>query len=306
MATNGWTKNVERLLRNWSQQISINENEYRKQGSYYRNWYYVFGAFIVIAQTGALTTLINVVISMNTDKDECKKTEAAAVLLVIVAVIETFVLVAQGIDKFFNFGSASEQYYEATKDHNALSRLIDSTLTLPRNDRDVAREVLLSVRQQFNQIQNNSPNLPPNAFIHRLEMCIYDNPEQAKGRQPDGVITIGSDQSIMPEDFGSPPIPENTRAVALPASPPEDSSHDSDEEYVSNAQRCNFDQQLHIQKQQAAREQHQNRRLRNLEYQWRRMEQHAEDDSPGSSTTNTPNVKKSSKTCSVTEASDMV
>ncbi len=271
--TNGWTKSVERLLKNWSQQISINEDEYRKRGTYYRAWYYAFGVFSVIAQTGALTTLINVIISIINTPDKCKPSNVNLGLLVFIAVMETLILIAQGLDKFFNFGSGSEQYYEAAKDHNALSRLIDATLTLPRIDRDRAREVLLSIRQQFNQIQDNSPNLPPNAIVHRLDMYIYENPSHAKGHG-DRVTQVDDVEDID----GSPPVPEAAVAVDLPESPSEDLSYDSDEEHVSIAQKCKFGVQMQEQKGEATREHHRNLVLPNLEYQWRRMEQHAEEE----------------------------
>ena len=273
-STNGWTKSIERLLKNWSQQISINEDEYRKRGTFYRAWYYAFGVFSVIAQTGALTTLINVIVSIINTPDKCKPSNVNLGLLVFIAIMETLILIAQGLDKFFNFGSGSEQFYEAAKDHNALSRLIDATLTLPRIDRDSAREVLLSVRQQFNHIQDNSPNLPPNAIVHRLDMYIYENPSQAKG-QCDRVTQVDN----MEEDIdGSPPVPEDAVAVDLPESPSEDLSHDPDEEHVSIAQQCKFGAQIQEQKGAATREHHRKRALRILEYQWRRMEQHAEEE----------------------------
>ena len=266
MSSNGWTKNIERLLKNWSKQISINEDEYRKRGTCYRRWYYAFGAFIAIGQTGALVAVVNTIISLSTT---AKTNEANFGLLIFVAIMDALVLIAQGLDKFFNFGSGSEQFYEASKEHNALSRLIDATLTLPRVDRDLAREVLLSIRQQFNHIQDNSPNLPPNAVVHQLDMIIYKDPSQAKGRQ-------GS--STNPSSGTEESVPETAITVNLPESSTEDKTQDSTEEHVSTVQKCKFNAQIQEQKGEAAREHQSRRTFRNLEYQWNRMEQHGEDD----------------------------
>ncbi|KKL73931.1 hypothetical protein LCGC14_2069970, partial [marine sediment metagenome] len=51
------------------------------------------------------------------------------------------------------------------------------------------------------------------------------------------------------------------------------------EETISNAHRHKFVAQLQEQKKIAVKKQQQHGALRNLEYQWRRMEQHGEEDS---------------------------
>jgi len=258
---NSWTKAIKLLLQNWSKQISINENEYRKRGRRYRNLYYAFGAFIVIAQTGALTTLINTIVTASKSSKSCSSIIG---WLIFSAVMETLVFVAQGLDKFFNFGAASEQYYEAAKNHNALSRLIDTTLILPKKERGSAKEVLLSISKQFNTIQNSSPNLPPNEMVHHLEMHIYDDPSHAKGNK----VTSSSSQSIESKEN----LPK-TEAVELP----EISSDDSDD-HISNTHRCKFGAQMQEQKKAATRELQHNRALRILEYQWSRLEQHGDEE----------------------------
>lgn len=173
----GWTKQIEKLLRKWDTQITLNEIEYRKRGTFYRKWYFGVGIFLVISQTGAVTTLINIIISILSQQPigggDCSQptayNPATTIILVIVAVIQTIILIVQGIDKFFNFGAAVEQYYSAANDHVTLSRLIESILSLPKKDRDHAREVIVSIRQQFTNIQNNSPNLPHNVAIRELK-----------------------------------------------------------------------------------------------------------------------------------------
>lgn len=279
MPINGWNKSSEQLLENWSRQISINENEYRKRGTYYRNWYYAFGLFEVIAGTGGVITLINVIINIVNNQDDCEQNVQLG-LLIFIAVLESIIVVAQGIDKFFNFGSGSEQYYDAAKEHNALCRLIDTTLTLPRVNRDQAREVLLSVRHQFDQIQDNSPNLPPNDIIHRLHMCIYENPEQAKGVRAVDCSASSSNMLLNIVGDRNSPRPNGAQEVELPESPPEENKEE-DEENISNGHQCKFNQRLREKKKEVIANEIKRRPsiFKPLEYQWRRMQQHEEDPS---------------------------
>ena len=278
---NGWSRNVEKLLKNWSEQISINESEYRKRGSYNKRWYYAFGIFIVVAQTGALTTLINVIIRLltKTPTDNCGKTPSPMMeetnftdtgLLIFTAIMNTIILIIQGINTFFDFGSKSEKFFEAAKEHNALGRLIDTTLSLPRADRDIAREVLLSVREQFNHIQDNSPNLPYNNIIHSLDMKIYKNPEHARGNS-----SSSDDKDIdMPQ---SPPPDPDIHTLS------------GSEEYISHPQRCKFETQLQSVKNDARKEsKRKSGILKHLDYQWGRMETHAEEVSSDGYTTPVP------------------
>lgn len=283
MSNNGWSRNVEKLLRNWSAQISINEGEYRKRGSYYKRLYVAFGIYLVIADTGALTTLINVIISTILETPQpCTTTMTPSssvstaqkvtntALLIFVAIMSTFNLIMLGVDKFFDFGGKSEKFFEAAKEHNALSRLIDTTLSLPRADRDVAREVLLSVREQFNHIVDNSPNLPYNDIIHSLDMKIYKNPKEARGNS-----SSSESELDLPK---SPPEAEDIHTLS------------GSEEYISHPQRCRFETQLQSQKGDARREtKRKSAIMKHMDYQWGRMEGHAEDSGASSGyTTPTP------------------
>lgn len=280
--TGGWTGDAERLLKNWSRQISINEDQYRKRGAYYRNWYWAFGVFLAIAQTGILTTLVNVIVSItsNAKHTECAADKVNVGALIFVAVMGSIILVAQGIDKFFNFGSGSEQFFDAAKDHNALSRLIDATMMLPRSDRDDAREVLLSIRQQFDQIQYNSPNLPPSEIIHRLDMCIYDDPHLARGNRS-STVYLPSPETINILN-SPPPLPPTVETVQLPPDTDTDTeATTSTEDCVSATRMCHFNSQLQEQKTDTEKaEQNKKGLLKYLEYQWRRLERHAEESDP--------------------------
>ena len=221
--------------------------------------------------------------------------------------METLILIAQGIDKFFNFGSGSEQFYEAAKDHNALSRLIDATLTLPRKDRDMAREVLLGIRQQFNQIQDSSPNLPPNSIVHKLDMCIYDDPNKARGNyceisnksspSPDNdegssttaaaattattattaatagtTATTTGTAGTTATTTGTEPISTST-TPEIPDNGTVAELDDPDTTVLSSVQKCKMDAQLYELKRKSTKEINSPRGIAKiLEYQWRRME----------------------------------
>ena len=111
MNIKGWNKNVEDLLKNWSQQVTINENEYRKKGAYYRKWYLGIGVFIATVQTGVITSLVNLIINNESSSmiDPCSD-NINQILLIVVTVVEAIVLVVQGIDKFFDFGAGRKMF----------------------------------------------------------------------------------------------------------------------------------------------------------------------------------------------------
>lgn len=270
--SNGWTKSTEKLLRNWSQITSINESEFRKRGVFYRNWYWGIGIVLVITQTGSVATIANLILNLYSQETTADATSEATVLT-IVGIIEALILIAQGLDKFFNFGSASEQYFTAAKDYNSLSRTIDTTLTLSRADRGPARDVLISIRQKFDQLQDTSPNLPPNAVVHRLDMCIYDDPEQARGNAKTGIVNLGDGQGLPIEEvLNESPPPEHAKKVKFPK------GTDSDDEHVKYNQKLNLETEFQGQKKHAELEHQKTKRLKNLEYQWRRMQEHADDE----------------------------
>lgn len=265
MNIKGWNKNVEDLLKNWSQQVTINENEYRKKGAYYRKWYLGIGVFIATVQTGVITSLVNLIINNESSSmiDPCSD-NINQILLIVVTVVEAIVLVVQGIDKFFDFGAGSEKFYDSAKEYNALSKLIDTTLTLPRADRDYAREVLLSVRQQFSKIQETSPNLPPIDIINKLDMCIYENPSHAKGNVEDK-DEVSDDNSVI---------------INIPPSPPKDNiiHFDDEVDLISNATQCKTEALMKTYKSEVARNYDKNDKFKNFIYQWNRLEAHDEDD----------------------------
>ena len=248
--TKGWNNDVELLLKNWSKQILINEKEYRNRGYYYKKWYYGIGVFMIVSQTSVLSTLFNSIFSDNEEQ----------ISIIFVTIMEFIILIVQGIDKFFNFGSASEQFFEASKNHNVLNRLIDTTLILPRPDRDAAREVLLSIRHQFNQLQDDCPPLPAQSIIHDLDLCIYQNPVEAKGKHP------------YKKDLSR----SNSITIDIPESPPEDKLKYSCD-YVKNSQLHKFNEKLNKEKRELSIEESKKGGIsKNLEYQWNRLQHHEE------------------------------
>lgn len=248
MSTNGWNSKVEKLLNNWSKQIDINEAQYRERGAYFRKMYYIFGIVDIFLETGALVTLINVLI--NISKVDTKPVGVLYIsLLGIVLGLETTVFTIHAFEKFFNFGGVSEQFYESAKDYDALRRLINMTLTLPRRDRDKARGVILSIKEQFNIIQRTSPNVPPHKVVKELDMNIYDNPEEAKGER-----STSSGTTVHYSE-------ENDEPLQVPI-----------------GQQCKFNEQMKFHRDAVNRDYEQNKILGGLEYQWRRFEQHDDEE----------------------------
>lgn len=256
MTTGGWTKKVELLLQNWSRQISINEAEYRRGGVKKRRLYRGLAVFLIISQTGALTTLVNTIMSIMTGQStkDCigNISTTIAGALIFIAIMGTITLIVQGVDKFYNFGAVSEQYFQAAKNLKALSRLVDSMLSLKRADRDPAREALLAIRQQFDQILNSSPDLPNNDIIHRLDLVIYENPAVAKGMTRTSLET-------------------DAKPVKLPQSPPDDRELEPDEEHVSIGQLCRMGVQMQNELAGAENDAVRKNFLNSFDYQWNRL-----------------------------------
>lgn len=277
---NGWNKTLEKLLVNWSQQISINESVCIKRGYKLKVYYYCFGVFIIIAQTGALTTLINAIATGNNGN-----------ILIVVAILETLSLIAQGIDTFFDFSSASKVYYNSSREFNSLSRFIDSTLAIPRKDRELARELVLSIRKQFNDINTTCPQLPLNKIIHKLDMSIYENPHEAVGIKNNiENINVDYTKGILYVEDKTPPkvtVEIKNEKVELPENSPEkkqlvitfDDILQSDEEIISNSTENKVREQLQLKKSIKKREEFDKKNpiSKILEYQWRRFEQHNDD-----------------------------
>ena len=240
----------------------------------YRYWYFALGIISIISQTGSLTVLIDAISRDNTTLN----------IMIIVALMETVVLITQGIDKFYNFGAGSEKYFDAVKEHDALKKFIDLTLSLPRKDRDNARETLLSIKKQFEDIRNNSPIISYNKIVHKLDMCIYENPEIARGMstQARGLSEIPTIVQTM-----SPQQMEKglDKHIELPV------AHDlhnnqllltfkkqePDEELISHQTMNNVKTKLLKSKLDASTSLDK-RNFNLFEYQWKRLEEHNETD----------------------------
>jgi hypothetical protein len=250
---NGWTPQSERLLKNWGQMVSINESEYRKRGSRAKYCYTCWGTALIILQVGTLVIFLSTVISIIARQG----VEVNDYVLFTLTGLSQFITpIFQGLTSFFNFGSVAERHFQAAKDHTAMRRLIDTILSLPRSERDNAREVLLSLRQQFNLLQDHSPSLPVSSSIRELENKIYDNPRQAIIQQQLGGIQVVID---LPSDSA------NTEPVE---------TVDMSDEYISVKGRCKVSEQLAAERTILDRN---SAAYKLLEYQHRRMEEHAEE-----------------------------
>lgn len=277
---NGWDKTLEKLLVNWSQQVSINEEALRNRGSTLLHWSYVFAIVITIAQASAITVLSAVIISMIEDASS-----ANVGLVVFAAVAELLVSIVQGVDKYFSPASASVEYFNSAKDHNALSMLIDSILALPRRKRDQAHEVIVSIRDQFRIIKKNAPYLPHNKIVHKLEMCIYEDPQKACGKKNEFDIsqTVGilNNREESPKTETTITVP---KTVQMPSPTPQNQQllitfqeeTAPDEEIVSTTNTLKYRKKLEENKANIKKEDNQNKNglLKILEYQWGRMEEH--------------------------------
>lgn len=194
MARKGWNNRAEALCVNWSKQIGVNEQEHRKRGSRYKKLDNCMSLFNIITQITALTALINAIFKESADH---------IAIIIFVAVIESLVLINDGVDIVFDINELSQQHFTSANEYGGLSRLIDSTLSLEKNDRGKASSFLKIVRNKFNNILEESPDLPTNKMVDKLDTIIYVDPHTTH-KTPDKTPEE-SDEEI---DLESPKLDE--------------------------------------------------------------------------------------------------
>ncbi len=255
--TNGWNRNIENLLKSWSQQISDIVTIHNDKGKLCQKLYMIFGGILILFQTGSLVTLINNVATtaINSKYNITDPTQQAQYnqdridsmnnLIYAITAINIFILVVQGLNTFFNWGTGAEKHFSAANEVNALSRLISITLTLKRKDRDPAKDVLNSVRTQFDDIMKNSPiqNVP--------------------------ALTVPAPTKEIKE------IKLNFKTRTITPTDIKEKNDDSDAEEISNSYKSKFMTEFQKQKLESARENSKGV-LGNLQYQWQRFEEMSE------------------------------
>jgi len=166
-----WSKKIIRLLQNWRQQISINENQHLYRGSKYKFIYRGFSIFDIISKAGILSILITAITNNNVNLP----------ILILITIMESITTATDFITIYFDFGTLSEKHFTSAREYNSLSKLIDSTLALQSSDRDDPKQFITLIMKKFSKIADNSPDLPFNDVVHKLDLQIYNNPKDACG-----------------------------------------------------------------------------------------------------------------------------
>lgn len=244
--SNGWNTDIENLLKTWIKQIEAIVKNHTDRGNLCKKLYLIFGAILILFQTGSLVTLINNVASVAINNEynstdpysqiayDQARINANDNLTYAITALQIFILIVQGLDKFFNWSTGAEKHFTTANDFNGLSRFISVTLSLKRKDRDAAKDVLNSIQSQFNDIMKNAPLLPDSPELQVPDAAPEDDAKDLK-------INIGPDLS--------------------------------GDGQVSDTYRSKFMVEYQKQKLESARENQKPGVLGNLQYQWQRFEE---------------------------------
>jgi len=194
-----WSKKIKKLLQNWRQQISINENQHLYRGSKYKFIYRGFSIFDIISKAGILSILITAITNNHVNLS----------ILILITIMESITATTDSISIYFDFGTLSEKHFTSAREYNSLSKLIDSTLALKPSDRDNPKEFITLIMKKFTKIAENSPSLPFNNVVHNLDLQIYNNPKDACGLKNSSSETDKTETNL--ETVKIVPVPESLK-----------------------------------------------------------------------------------------------
>jgi hypothetical protein len=167
-----WSREVKNLLINWRQQININENEHLYRARRFKYIDNILTIFDLISNGSIFVILLSALPNKFLSNE----------LLISITTIDAFIIINILITANYNFGVNTQKHFEAAREYNGLSKLIVSTLSL-KNRKEKEDEFLGFVRKRFETIAENSISLPYNKKIHQLELKIYDDLDEARGRR---------------------------------------------------------------------------------------------------------------------------
>jgi hypothetical protein len=208
-----WTREVKDLLINWRQQININENEHLFRANRFKYLDNFLTIFDIISNGAIFIILLSAIPNEYLSKG----------LLISATTIDAFVIIGILITSTYNFGVFSQRHFEAAREYNTLSKLIVSTLSLRTHERGNEKHFVEFVRKRFETIAENSISLPFNKKIHQLELQIFEDPDNARGRPNGFEKTSYRKDSIDDDSAGSGSSDGPTEIIDLEISPKNES-----------------------------------------------------------------------------------
>lgn len=188
-----WNPQIRKLLKNWSKQITINEQQHLLKADKNKKLNIIFVFFDIIGKACIFTTLLSSLSEKYLGYD----------LLIFVTIVEALTIATEGLAAYFDFSVISQKHFEGAREYNSLSKLIDSTLSLKKSDRGPAKEFITFVIEKFKFIAENTIDLPYNKMVHQLELQIYKDPSDACGNSSKDNTPENSQGASNTEDIKS-------------------------------------------------------------------------------------------------------
>lgn len=168
---NNWSQEIINLLKNWKEQININENAHLFRATRYKYLNNFFIIFNFIGNTSVLITLLTAFSDRVLNYDP----------LIFVTVVSGLTMLSSSLSDYYDFSECSHKNFEDAKKYNDLGKFVTSTISLPSRERGDAKETVEYIRKKFMKISEESMDLPYNKKVHQLELQIFENPKDARG-----------------------------------------------------------------------------------------------------------------------------
>ncbi len=167
----GWSHNLDKLLRAWQRQTRRNESLHRIQANRYSKKFYHLGGVAIVL--GSITASGEFATFTECDDESawCSIKEWVRFSLAILTVGTTALA---SLQTFLGYEGKSKDHLEAANKYHALNNVIANTLAFSPDDRGDSVEILNSIRNQFEDIVNASPNLPSKEIETELNW-VYDH-----------------------------------------------------------------------------------------------------------------------------------
>jgi len=189
-----------RLLDSWKLQIRDNERKHSYRSGFLKKVYYVVNVLGIVIEGVVATALFTNL-----------ETLTPFTIMLTVAILETFALILNGASTFLDFGSASNEHFNSSKEYDSLLRFIDTIETTFDPDDDPS-EILESIRKQYDDVYKNAPYIhdhhdhqalpihwSPGNVISNVNVGVNREPEDLETTLESVVVETLSDASIDTE-----------------------------------------------------------------------------------------------------------
>ncbi len=204
-ADSRWSVNLDKLLRAWQRQTQQNEKLHRKQSTIFsRKFYWIGGTAIVV---GSVTSSGE--FASFTECSDGAWCDFKMWFRFILALATVVVTILAGLQTFLGYEGESKNHKEAANKYHALRNVIANILAFPPTQRGDPTEILNSIRNQFEDIINSSPNLPIEDVKEELDWTYGKTPPNTEIEFTENGENDENDESVKIDidlDLGGTPF----------------------------------------------------------------------------------------------------